>query len=99
MERLTDEQILKAHDGELCRDCGRFIAQAQLDQDLKDCASCKDAELFAQQVYERLIDKLRAEIAQEIREKVESLQLHCDTCRCTACEELREFWKQYEVQQ
>ena len=52
---------------------------------------CRDCAIH------KTVEGLRSKIAQEIRERIESLQLHCDTCRCTECEELREFWQQYEV--
>ncbi len=42
MERLTDEQILDARVNEGSLDELRGIAQAQLEQDQKDCASCRE---------------------------------------------------------
>jgi hypothetical protein len=33
---LSDEKIIASHEGDTCRDCGRHIAQAQMEADARD---------------------------------------------------------------
>ena len=57
---LSKEEIMKAHDGEKCRDCGESIAIAQRDSDYKDML----------RQFRELLDKLTVVGDEEIRKSL-----------------------------
>ena len=55
---ISDEKIMAAHEGEKCRDCGRNIAQAQLEADQKEYDKLYDFTEGCIDVQHDLIDEI-----------------------------------------